>query len=240
MALISESLNRVSELLLDPLEQKPSVKLKFGALLREFQNFTNELGNSSVNWTTQNFNLVVDGSTGDYLVSASNVGKILFVVNDSITTPYPLEFTDLADLSSNWWYYNPIIAARPEDYNFAPYGNQIAFYRKNGSLYAKVPTGLATTVSVTAAMGDWSSNAQLNDSPVLSEYHHLPEIRAALSLRPIAEWGANEDRNQMMRRDLLDSLMMQESRVYSQFILAKRSIVGDDIMFRESNDYLFG
>lgn len=237
MYLISDSLNRIEHLLLDPVEQKPNVKLKLDALIREFQNFYNELSNSSIPWTKDDFSVMVSGSQTDYLVSGGeNAGKILMVFDSNSNS---LQFVDLYDASLYWWGYTPIIAARPEDYNFAQVSDRIAFYRKNGSLYAKVPSALSTTLTITAATGAWAENVALGDSPVLREYHHLPEIRAARVLVPGAEWTTDANRNREMRQDLVTSLRDQETRVYDDFIIAKRTMTAGQDMYRTTNDAYF-
>jgi hypothetical protein len=234
MPIINESLSHLNNLLLDPLEQKPSVKLRLDALLREFNNFSNEATNANQAWSTTDFQLT-PSATGDTLVSKQNVGKIWFVT----TSTYAVDFTDLQDAATDWWYYEPYMFARPEDYN-GSYLTQIAFYRKNGSLYAKVPAQYSgESLTVTASTGSFAQDATLETRAAMGEYHHLPEIRAAMNLLPAVEWSENAERDDFKRRNLYASLMAQERRVYDQFVVAKRSLTAEDIVYRGDNDFYF-
>jgi hypothetical protein len=233
LSTLNQSVDQVGLLLDNPKDQRPTVRQRFGSVLREFSNLYNELSNSSVVWSVKEHTVNLNGNTDDYLVSG-DVGKILFVTADE-TYPYPVDFTDLADQSSYWWEY-PFTAARPEDYNFAMYPGKLAFYRKNGSLYMRTPNFSAQTLIITASTGDWTQNIDANQSAVLSQYHHLPEIRAAMNLAHHARWTDDEVRDERHSGNLFQSLTVQENRVYEQFRIAKRSMTADDVVF-VSGDY---
>lgn len=240
MSNINQAVSAVRELLLTPREQKPSVRLIFGSILREFQNFYNELSNSSTFFTTKEHTLSLTGGTNDYLITG-NVGKVLFVTANNNGYPYQVEFTDLADASTDWWYSYPLTAARPEDYNFAAYPLKIAFYRKDGSLYAKVPSQLIGTgdLTIIASTGNWAETVNANSRPVLSEYEHLAHARAAKNLIYEARWtddAVADERKADRQKGNLDE---QEARIYQQFVYAKRSMVADDVVFISDNDGYF-
>ncbi len=230
MSTFRESIAKIRELLLDPLEQKPNVKQVFGSALREFKNFTNELSLTGQPWATDEFPLNL--GNGDFLIANSaKVGKILFVSGYYNNFYTPVEFTDLSDASPDWWNYNE----RPffDDYFSNPF--KLAFYRKNGLLYARSAPVYAgySNLTMTATVGDWSAN--LDQKQVLSEYHHLPEIRAALNLLPNCEWSDNFDRDESKRRSLAANLAAQEKRVLELFREAKRNITADDVSFRDDD-----
>lgn len=240
MSSLTESVDRVRELLMGPYEQRPSIKQVFGAVLREYQAFYNELNNSGLNWTHEEFT-VTSGSDPDYLVSgAGSTGRVLFVTaQTSSINPYPVEFTELGDASVNLAWYQPIVAARPEDYNGWGYNPlHIAFYRKGRELWARLPVNYpsGTTLTITCSTGDWINTVNLEKNAVLPGHHHLPEIRAARNLLPGATWTESAEADQMMRRNLAMSLSEQESRAADVFVIAKRSLTSDEISFRTSCD----
>jgi hypothetical protein len=238
MSTLNESVTNVRQLLDDCKEQRPTVRQVFGSVKREFQNLFNELSNSSVMWTTKEHAVTLSGQT-DYLISG-DVGKILFVTGEANTYPYAVDFTDLADASTYWWSEYPFTAARPEDYNFAMYPGKIAFYRRNGNLYLRTPLNFSGEVlTITAATGDWTGSISADESAVMSNYHHLCEIRAALNLAHNARWTDNEESDIRHSQMLGQSLAIQEQRVYEQFRIAKRSLTADDVVFIGTNDGYF-
>lgn len=238
MSTLAQSVAKVRGLLLDPFEQKPTVKQTWQSILFEYQNFANELNLTSQPWSVMSFEVNLCNCGNNPISELTKIGKILFVTTNDCD-PVSVEFTDLSDVSTDWWCCNTV--DRP--YEWYP-SNKIAFYRKNGRLYVKSsPQGLEC-VTVTAATGDWSTNKGLQNSAVLSEYHHLPEIRAALNLLPGAEWSDNLERDAIKRNGLMQSLSAQEARVLPLFREAKRSLAADDVSFRsdgwDDGFYLFG
>lgn len=241
MSTINQSVSRCRELLLDPMEQKPSVKQIFGAYLRAMTNFYNKLTNSSQSWSIREHTIVLTGgSNNDYLVTG-DTGKVLFVTAQNNGAPYPVEFTDLADASSYWWLYQPFAAARPEDYNYAGAPFQIAFFRKDGSLYARLPYEYLSgeTLTITTSTGNWVNNIGIEQSAVLTEYHHVPEISAAFALIPGVRWTDDIVADERKADRLAISLGMQKAEVMEDFDIAKRSLTADDVVFIQSYDGCF-
>lgn len=238
MSTLNESVSNVRLLLDNPFEQKPTVRQIFGSLIREYANFYNELSNSSVAWTVKEHSVALNGQT-DYLISG-DTGKILFVTGEANTYPYPVDFTDLADASAYWWSEYPFTAARPEDYNFAAFPGRVAFYRKNGSLYMRSPNNFSgETLTITVSTGDWASNISSEESAVLSNHHHLPEIRAAMNLCHSAKWTDDDAKDVSHYERLVQSLGIQEQRAYQNFVIAKRSMTADEVCFIGTNDGYF-
>lgn len=237
MSTIQESVAHIRELLFDPLANRPTVKQVFGTCLREYSNFMNSLALTSQNWATKEFNVNLNGGRADYLVSDDSIGKILFVTANNYNNyqyPVSVNFTDLSDLSTDWWYFNYTVGQSPLWAYNGYYNNKIAFYRKDGSLYIRSNPNYypICNLTVTAATGNWSQDAGLQDSAVLSEYHHLPEIRAAKNLLPNCKWQDPPDLNALML-----SLDSQEARVYKDFQEAKRNLTADFITYRGQDDY---
>lgn len=220
-----DSRNRVRRQLLKPKESAPNDDLIFGELLDEFQNIYNELSNSSLPWTFKEFNITP--SANDVLVG-SNIGKILQVRTQSDSfTSLDIPFTDIQDASTSWWYYQPIAASRPEDYGNLSGATSLAFYRKNGSLYARVPQAYSQSLTVIAATGDWSENVGLSTVPVMQGFHHLPEIRVSNNLLGASEWDSGGEKKMIF---LQGQLPIKEKRVYDQFIIAKRSVAVERVV----------
>lgn len=238
MSTIKESVGNVRLLLDTPREQKPNVRQIFGSVLREYQNAMNELANSNVMWSLKETTVTLTGQA-DKLVG-SNIGKILFVTANQ-DNPYLVDFTDLRDTSAYWWDYYPIASERPQDYNYAGYPYYIAFYHKDGQLYLRSPVNYLAgeVLTITSAVGDWTSNVSAGSSAVLSQYHHLPEIRAAMNLAHNARWTDSEEADLVHIQGLLQSLAMQEQRVYEQFRIHKRSLVADDVVYIQDQDCYF-
>lgn len=242
MTTINSSIDNVRRHLLKPREQSPNVDTVFGAILDEMRNFTNELTNSNVAWDVREYEVSLGGFDGEYLVG-DGIGKILFCTANNNAYPYStlVDFVDLSDASTNWWTYETGTASRPEDWGYwAGYPGQVAFVRKGGSLYAKMaPNSGGINLKITAAAGDWAENVDLRSSAVLSEYHHLPEIRAAMNVLADAEWSDDAGKDEMKRKNLMATLPVQENRVYEQFRIAKRSLTADAVVFRETMDDYF-
>lgn len=245
MSSINTSISQVRELLLDPKDQAPTVKQVFGAVLREFQTFYNELANSSVAWTYGETTVSLGGQLGDYTVNENeSIGKILFVSMKYANGGYfPIAFTNMSDASTNWWSYYPVI---PDESNAAPYnvlGMEAAFYRKDGQLRVRLGENLrfGGELRISYATGNWTENADPAQIAVLTQYHSLPEIRAAQAMIEACEWR-NEAYDDKRKRNLALSLKDQEMRVYDQFRIAKRSPHADQPSTRASwtNQGTFG
>lgn len=236
MSTINQSTAKIRELLFAPLENRPTVKQVFGACLREYSNFCNSINLGTQNWQTKEININLNGGSNDYLISDDSVGKVLFVTANNYNNyqyPVSVEFCDLSDLSNNWWYFDYRI-----DIPYLAYDNyhhnKIAFYRKDGNLYIRsMPNQYQNcNLTIVAATGDWSQDTTLQDSAVLSEYHHLPEIRAAKNLLPNCKWNDPPD-----LKLLAESLDSQEARVLHDFSEAKRNLMADYVTYRGSEEY---
>lgn len=231
MSTLLDGISKIRRHLLKPKDGAPNTDSILGELIEEQRNFMNELVNSSVLWTYQEWTITPNGQ--DVLIPY-DLGKIWFVRTSDPYNSIPVEFTDYRDASTDWWWYQPIAASRPQDYGYGwGLNNKIAFYYKDGSLYAKMPLPyIDVPLVITAAAGVWEPD--LSTQGVLKQYHHLPEIRASINLLPGAEWDSDGDRK---RSGLADTLPIQEGRVYEQFIVAKRSITGETITYGEPSMY---
>ena len=240
---INEQLSRVRELLLDPKDQAPSVKMVFGAVLREVGKLYNDLANSSNSWTTNTVTVPIT-TYGDYTVPGSGQGRVLFVTlarSDGYAA-IPVEFTDLEDVSSGWWWNYPLV---PDESNrpFPILSNSIAFFRQNGQLKFRVGAGylVAGILNITYASGDWTSNIDPGQSQVLSEYSQLAEYRAARNLLEGCEWR-DEVFDDKRKSRLLTTFREQIAELEPQWIVAKRSLTAGQATFRDTesdSDFLY-
>lgn len=237
MSSINESVSRVRELLLSPKEQKPSVSIIFGRLLSEYQNLYNELSNTSMVWNTREAKVNLQQNKTDYLIPG-NIGKILFVTlqgTDTNYPPVPVEFSDLASVSSDYYLFEPLY------YEYAPYSptgaypGSIAFYRKDNSLYARIAPFSSGTgqLTVTYSVGNWINSVATDSSASFGEYHAMIETRAAKSLVTAAEWTSDLESDEVKRRNLRIDLSEMDARYSQNFMYAKRNLTADHTTYRE-------
>ena len=234
MSVFNESLSRVDDLLVNPKEQMPSISMRFTHLTYEFQQLYNELSNSGKPWTYNTVSVTVNPGTTDYVVPNAS-GRVMFVMAypvDANYNPVSLEFADLADVSADFWPYSPLDFGLAKDFNEAwtlPFPFQIAFYRKDGELWFRLPpfAMTLTNIDVIFSTGDWIENLSTGDAAVLSQHHQLAEVRAAMNLLPAAEWTDDAAMNDAKRAALAQSLPEQEARYAREFLYAKRSLTRD-------------
>jgi hypothetical protein len=234
MSSVNQSISRVRTLLLNPKDQKPTVDQIFDALLRESQDFHNELSNSHQAWTVGSVDVDVTGDQTDYLVARS-VGKILFVTafpDDNDSPMIPVEFSDLAGVSNDYWWYSPLDYGYARDFNerfYSAYPLKIAFYRSDGNLKFRImPQSVNyARIRITYSLGDWAENLTTSSTAVLGEHHSLVETRAAINLLAGAEWTDNEEADERKRMRIERSLIGQEERKAKNFMYARRNLIAD-------------
>lgn len=236
---INSSISRVRSLLLNPKANAPTPDQLFTSLTMEYQTFYNELDASGQVWSFNEQTININSGTIDYLVT-NPTGKILFVLaypQNAYFGPVSLEFADLAGISSDFFLYSPLDYGFSPDFNEAinfPFPFQIAFYRKDGDLWFKLPpfAYALTAIKIVYSTGDWLTNLNTESTAVLSQHHALPDVRTALNLLPGCEWTGSEESNQNKRANLGRTLGVQEQRYYQQFIYAKRSMTADQVTVR--------
>ncbi len=240
---INDSVSRVREILLQPKDQAPTLHTVFGALTRQVQVLYNDLANSSNSWTTNTASVPVS-TYGDYVVPASNAGRVLFVTLSRVVgyTAIPVEFTDLEDASSGWWWNYPLV---PDESNrpIPVLNNRVAFFRQNGQLKFRIGAGYAVSgvLNITYASGNWTADIDPNQSQVLSEYSQLAEYRAARNLLEGCEWK-NEEFDDKRKARLLATFREQIAELEPQWIIAKRGLTAGQVSFRDTehdNDFLY-
>jgi hypothetical protein len=184
--------------LADARPQKPSYRHLLHLATGVAQSFLNRLNNTGRPWNVGETYLQVSSGVSEYPLNVSNVGKILDVIyydaNNQEGTERQIGFEDLTDTVGDF---------RGDG------SSRIAFFRREGQLYAKVrpiPTD-SREYTVLYAVGGWAREAALDDSPVLEEHHHLLVARTALDALPAAEWSDDPKKDEAKRAALERSLM---------------------------------
>lgn len=186
--------------LLDPKPQKPSYRHLLHLATAVVQSRLNRVQNTGRAWAVGETTLTVQSGTADYTVSANGLGtlgKVLDVTTYDPAGDNPEErqipFHDLSDISDGWD-------------EWGDGASRIAFYRKGGSdqLWARVrpvPTDSAR-YTVSYAVGEWASRADLSSSPILSQFHSLFTAELAYVALPAAVWVEDEKENRARRAEL--------------------------------------
>jgi hypothetical protein len=241
MSTIIKDVAAVRLLLVNPNEQSPSVDQIFNALLMEYQNLYNELSNTSQPWTTDSVEISLNSNDADYLINRK-IGKVLNVtayLDNANYAPVMLEFGDFAEVSAaGLSFFSPLYFGSDRDFvnwgtNSAP---TMAFYRKQGRLYARVPAlGYeAARVVITYAVGNWIEDISPESEAAMSEHHGLVRLRAAMNVLEASEWSGDREFNQMRKSNLDASFSRQEQRASQNLMLAKRSLTADHVTTRDA------
>lgn len=254
MATLQQMMSNVYTLLNDPLPQSPSPRHVWKAVLLHTQDFFNRLNNTGKAWATGEYSLDVSAGTGDYLIaSPPNFGKPLVVLttdpNNAAHWERTLDVYDFQNL--DFAYEGPMDGAnlaRTFIDGSHHSARAIAFYRKLGNelqLYARirpVPQESAT-YTVIYSVGNWVETAGLTSSPILSEFHDLIELRAALSLLPACAWFAGDSdeawkKNRERRQELMQARQYEDARITPNFERYVSTMRSDKLNLRVPYGYL--
>lgn len=244
MATVQEMMSNVRLRLGDPLPEKPGARHILKAVLDHTQSVYNQLNNVSRGWSVREIPLQVSANQDDYLLAAADFGKPLLVLTSDPSFSSHWErsvpFYEIQNL--NLAYDGPRDGANwmsgfIDGSNHTAAG--LAFYRVEGDAVRvrvrPVPQASAT-YKITYMTGDWRTSAALESSPVLREHHQLIEVRASLSVLPVAEWeGCDTKENQGQRKNFSDVLRGEEQLYRRDFEAFIRSVGGHRISFRYGN-----
>jgi hypothetical protein len=231
LATIDQMINSVRGRLMQPRSQRPSDRDVYRSLLDHLKNLYNHLSNTGHTWEEYELTVTVSSGQSDYQLNDTRLGKPIIVFTKDDSDPSHIERTvpvfELQDLNFNWGLPNDI-GTSMLDWNNKHSAWRIGYYRREGLPYVRFkPTPQDTAeYRVMYVIGNWADSAGLNDEPVLSEHHHLIEIRAAMSLLPFAEWDGSEDLNMSRRKALAMSLSNDASIFSVEFELYARSLHG--------------
>jgi len=224
-------INNVRDRLMQPMSQRPSDRQVYRALRDHIQNLYNKLSNTGHTWEEYELTVSVSSNQSDYQLNDARLGKPIIVFTKDDSDPAHIERVvpvfELQDLNFNWNLPNDI-GNSLIDWNGKHSAWRIGYYRRNSVPYLRFKPAPQQSAEyrVMYVIGNWADNAALADEPVLSEHHHLIEIRAAISLLPFAEWDGNEDANNRRQQKLALSLKNDEMNFAGEFELYSRSLHG--------------
>lgn len=215
MSSINESVSRVRELLDYPRENAPALHRIYGAIIRHLQHRFNELTNSGQAWAYSTEQVTVVADTDTYTLTATNFGKPLSIVTYSTDDGHierAVDFFEVQNLTFKWNSPRNVAAGFwATDATSTHSAERVAVYRSAGTntvklIFRPLPKSGAV-YTILYSIGDWVSTALLTDTPLLSQFHFMFEIPAALALLPSARWSADEKENQLHRENLKQSLV---------------------------------
>lgn len=243
MSTIEQMMARVKLRLAEPLPQKPSDDQILLNLSTQIQSYINEANLSAKPWVTGEYQLNVSAGVEDYAISTTDFGKPLMV-----RTVYPqnpahiervIDFFELQDLNFDWnlpknfgnTFYN--VDGSPNT------AFRMAFFRKQGTdtVYVRVLPipQLAATYQILYQIGAYGDSQGIGTIPILPQHHNLVELRAALSLLPIAEWSDDPAANKEKRGELALSLKNDSDRLEREFqTYIKTVTVSRRLSYREA------
>lgn len=240
---MQEMCNSVRLLADSPLPQKPSLRRVLLAVLQATQSFYAQLENSGQSWAIKpDYTLTVANGTSDYLLAIdSSYGKPIQVLtyfpsNPSYIQRY-VEFYTLRDLQFDWLMPQNIASWMWNDGSNCT-AMRMAFYTKDdGTNWVRVLPQPQLTASylITFTSGDWTANADMEDSPVLGQFHSLIELWAAQSILPSCQWTGDQNYNMAHRKEIALALKNDQERIESDFRAYIRTTMMDHMSVRQSS-----
>ena len=227
----------------EPLPNRPSNRRILQAVTDSVQSLYSRLENTGASWSLKpDYTLNVSSNTSDYLLAIDDsYGKPIQVL-----TYYPqnpshiqrfIDFVEMQELNFDWPYPVNLASWVFTDGSNCTAARMAFYYKDDGSRWVRVlpQPQLSAQYLITFASGDWMSSSALEDSPVLSQFHMLPEIWAAESVLPSCQWMADQKYNMDHRREIAAALKNDEQRVDDEFSRYCRSLVDDHMGTRLSS-----
>jgi len=230
----TEQIFRTRDILDTPLPNKPS----FHQLLRQEisteTDIANALNNTGQPWTTNEYQLNYSPNQSEYVLNATDIGRILFVVrltNNPYVPALPVPFQDLATLrygtiwTNFYTMYNGIGA-----YSLPETIEQMAFYRSgvvNPETKVEIqpmPIESATYV-ITYLIGEFGNNDPLESAIALPEFATMGQLRNAVALLPYTRWSDDYDMDMKRKQELMQAFQYQLNIKEPIFADYKRSLV---------------
>lgn len=239
MASLRQLADNVRLRLGEPRINRPSKRAVMQAVVTHVQSsIFNRISSTGKGWTVDEAPLSVASGQETYTL---NVGTEFGQAVDVYTVdpsnpshiPRSIPFWNIQDLHFNWGYPNNIASSFLTPDGSPNTATRIAFYRDSvGDVYAKVfpIPQLPASYQVLFSVGNFIDTAGIDSSPLLSEYHMLPETRAAISLLPQSQWDNDPKINAEYRKDFALSLKNDEAIFKSDFDNAIRNQTGSKMM----------
>lgn len=227
----------------EPLPNRPSGRRVLLAVASAVQTFYARLGNTGQAWAFKpDYTLTVSGNTSDFLLAVdSSYGKPVQVLtyypqNPSYVQRF-VDFVEFPDLNFAWPYPVNISSWMYSDGSNCTAMRMAFYYKDDGSRWVRVlpQPQLSAQYLITFAEGDFLSSAGLETSPVLSQFHALPETWAALSYLPSCQWTSDQGYNMKHRNEIALALKNDEQRIAPEFDAYCRNIVQDHMGTRLSS-----
>lgn len=227
----------------DPLPQKPSLRRVLQASLDSTQHLYNRLENTGQAWSLKpDYLLQVSAQTSDFLLAIDeSYGKPIQVITSYPTNPSHIpryvEFREFQDMNFDWGLPLNIASWMYTDGSNCTAMRMAFYYLDDGSRYVRIlpQPQLTAQYIITFANGDWASQAQMESSPVLSQFHPLVQIWGAQSVLPSCCWWIDEVMNIKHRQEVLIGLKNDEVRLGDEFDRYVRNLVDDHMTNRVSS-----
>jgi len=243
---ILESAARVRLLLAKPKTQKPSLHEIYAALVRNFQDMYNELSNTDEAWSLDEADIDVDLGNDCYPIptqAQGTFGKPFLLTTfstDDAAIERVIPFFDEQNVKFDWFLPNNYAGWNP----FYTGGNHTAervtlFYDKAGVPTLRfMPAPLApATYRLKFTIGNWADSANIGASPVLSNHHHLFEVRSAKDVLYMSEWSDADKKETMEKRKEIRSFLDEmETRYLPAFKRYIKEMTHDGITFLKAWD----
>lgn len=242
MSNIFDSITRQRALLDYPRLNRPSLHVFYWETIDSFQELYNRLANTNESFAQDEKLLTVSPGADVFTVAQdSRFGKVLLVTTYS-TADTAIErsinfVNDQNAYLDNWQpnnYQGSWFQFLSGGYHTA---EKMAFFYQGNTLKVRVRPRpqAAATYKVKYSIGDWSSNANLQSTPILSQFHRLFEIRSALACLPYCEWdGIEKDERKEKINELKESLMNKEQRYEEDFSRHIKTITKPKIIRRKA------
>lgn len=226
-----------------PLPQSPSMRRTLLAVLDSVQNLYSQLEVTGQAWSIKSdYVLQVSAQTSDFLLAIDeSYGKPIQVITSYPTNPSHIpryvEFREFQDMNFDWGLPLNIASWMYTDGSNCTAMRMAFYYQDDGSRYVRIlpQPQLTAQYLITFASGDWASQAQMESSAVLTQFHSLVEIWAAQSILPSCQWWTDENKNIAHRKEILFALQNDEARLTDAWQRYKGNLVDDHMTHRVSS-----
>lgn len=194
----------------------------------------NALNNTGQSWTTATYQLNYNPNQSEYILNATDIGRILFVVRltqNQWIPALPVPFQDMATLRygtlwSNFYsMYNGWGAyVLPETIE------QMSFFRSGvTNPETKViiqPMPLETAIyEITYLIGEFGNDDPLESSIALPEFATMGQLRNAMALLPYTQWSEDRAADMARKQELAAAFQYPLNIKEPLFNEYKRSLV---------------
>jgi hypothetical protein len=212
------SLRNIRIRLRDPRAQQPSDRTLLVLFSTHVQNLLTEANLRGRYWSVDETQVVVNGNVTDYPIGVDGFGKPI-----EVQATYPngqpshdVDFYTLGDL--NFEPDSPYAAAWFDGYYAPGPNNRVAFYRKAGNIYLRIPANrVGATYNIIYQVGIYGSTLELDEELLFPEFYALAELRTAISALPHAEWSDDRAENREVRKELGLTLPADAADTYKLF-----------------------